>query len=223
MEFFCRLCVLRVLCGEILMVIKDKGLLFVVSGASGTGKTTLCRAVLKIYPDLRFSVSHTTRPRRPGDENGRDYYFVSSEEFQRMIDQGDFAEWAEIYGHRYGTSKRMLEKTRAEGQDLILDIDGQGARQLRQQRLPGTFIFILPPSFAELRRRLMKRKTEAKEALEERLKKARDEIVEARWYDYLIINDELKKAQEQLQAIILTEHCRRERMEEVLEKLEIEK
>ncbi len=202
---------------------KNEGLLFVVSGASGTGKTTLCRSMLKIFPNLRFSVSHTTRPQRPGDEDGRDYYFIPSEEFQRMIDQGDFAEWAEIYGHRYGTSKKILEKARAEGQDLILDIDGQGARQLRQQGLPGIFIFILPPSLAELRRRLMKRKTEGEEALEERLKKARDEIAEARWYDFLIINDELKKAQDQLQAIILAEHCRRERRTELLESLELEK
>jgi guanylate kinase len=202
---------------------KKEGILFIVSGASGTGKTTLCRAMLKIYPHLRFSVSHTTRPQRPGDEDGRDYYFISSEEFQRMIDQGDFAEWAEIYGHRYGTSKTMLEKARAQGQDLILDIDGQGARQLRQQGLPGTFLFILPPSLAELRRRLRKRKTEEKEALEERLRKAREIIVEARWYDYLIINDELKEAQEQLRAIILAEHCRRERMVEVLEQLMLEK
>jgi guanylate kinase len=202
---------------------KKEGMLFVVSGASGTGKTTLCRAMLKIYPNLRFSVSHTTRPQRPGDEDGRDYYFISSQEFQRMVDEGDFAEWATIYGHRYGTSKRMLEKARAEGHDLILDIDGQGARQLRQQGLPGIFLFILPPSIAELRRRLMKRKTERKEALEKRLKKAREEIAEARWYDYLIINDELKRAQEQLQAILLAEHCRRERMIGVLEKLMIEK
>jgi len=202
---------------------RKEGLLFVVSGASGTGKTTLCRAMLKIYPNLRFSVSHTTRPRRPRDENGRDYYFVSAEEFQRMVDQGDFAEWAEIYGHRYGTSKKMLEKARAEGQDLILDIDSQGARQLRQQGLPGVFVFVLPPSLTELKQRLMKRKTEEKEALEERLKKARDEIVEARWYDYLILNNELERAQEQLQAIILAEHCRRERMAEALERLLLEK
>ena len=202
---------------------KTEGLLFVVSGASGTGKTTLCRSMLRIFPNLRFSVSHTTRPQRPGDENGRDYFFISSEEFQKMIDQGDFAEWAEIYGHRYGTSKRMLEEALARGQDLILDVDGQGARQLRQKGLPGTFIFILPPSLAELRRRLNKRKTEGKEALEERLRKARDEIGEARWYDFLILNDELKRAQQQLQAIILAEHCRRERLAGVLETLMLEK
>ena len=211
------------LCGEVKMEMKKKGLLFVVSATSGTGKTTLCRAMLKIFPHLHFSVSYTTRPKRPGDEHGKDYYFISREDFQMMIDRGDFVEWAEIYGHRYGTSKRMLEKTRAQGEDLILDLDGQGARQLRQQGLPGIFIFILPPSLAELRQRLMKRKTEGKEAVEERLRKARDEIVEARWYDFLIINDELKKAQAQLQAIILAEHCRRERMIEVLERLMREK
>ena len=197
---------------------KKKGLLFIVSGASGTGKTTLSRAMLRVYPNLLFSISHTTRPKRPGDEEGRDYYFVSPDEFQEKIDRREFSEWAEIYGHRYGTSERMIEKARAEGQDLILDIDGQGARQLRQKNIPGVFIFILPPSLAELKRRLMKRKSEAKEALQERLKKAREEISQARWYDYLIENDRLKEARERLRAIILAEHCRRERMTGVLEK-----
>jgi guanylate kinase len=202
---------------------KQKGLLFVVSGASGTGKTTLCRAMLKFYPNLRFSVSHTTRPQRPGDKNGRDYHFVSPEEFQRMIDGGGFAEWAQIYGHRYGTSKKMLDQARMEGQDLILDIDSQGARQLRNQNLSAIFIFILPPSLAELKRRLMSRRTEGREALEKRLKEARSEIAEARWYDYLVINDDLREARAQLRAILLAEHCRRERMTEALEKLAVEK
>ena len=202
---------------------KKEGILFIVSGASGTGKTTLCRAMLRVYPNLLFSVSHTTRPKRPGDKDGRDYYFVSPEEFQGMIERGDFAEWAEIYGHRYGTSKRIIEKARAEGRDLILDIDGQGAWQLRQKNIPGVFIFILPPSLAELKRRLLKRKSEAKEALQERLKKAREEIIQARWYDYLIENDRLKEAGERLRAIILAEHCRREKMTGVLEKWGLEK
>jgi guanylate kinase len=197
---------------------KKEGLLFIVSGASGTGKTTLCRAMLQSYPALSFSVSHTTRPKRPGDKDGRDYYFVSPRQFQEMIDRGDFAEWAEIYGHRYGTSRRVIEKARSVGRDLILDIDGQGAWQLRQKNLPGVFIFILPPSLAELKRRLTKRKSEAKEALQERLKKAREEIAQARWYDYLIENDSLKEARERLRAIILAEHFRRERMTGVLEK-----
>jgi guanylate kinase len=197
--------------------------MFIVSGASGTGKSTLCRAMLKVFPNLRFSVSHTTRPQRPGDREGRDYFFVAPQQFQTMIDRGHFVEWAEIYGHRYGTSKRMLEMAREEGQDLILDIDGQGARQLRDQNIPGAFVFILPPSLEELKRRLMNRKTERKEALEERLKKARAEIADSRWYDYLIINDDLRAAKARLKAIILAENCRREKLTEAVDKLLLEK
>jgi guanylate kinase len=202
---------------------KKKGLLFVVSAPSGTGKTTLCRAMAPIVPALHYSISYTTRPPRPGDENGRDYHFISTEDFQKMIKGNEFAEWAEIYGHRYGTSKTFLEKVRAEGQDVILDIDGQGARQLRNKNWGGTFIFLLPPSWAELEQRLSNRKTEGKAALEERLRKARAEMAEARWYDYIIINDELEKARERLKAIILAEHCRQERMTESLEDLLLEK
>jgi guanylate kinase len=202
---------------------KREGILFVVSGASGTGKSTLCRAMLKTFPCLRFSVSHTTRPRRPGDREGRDYYFVSPAEFQKMIDRGDFVEWAEIYENRYGTSKRMLDKARLGGRDLILDIDVQGVRQLRDQKIPGVFVFILPPSLKELKRRLKNRKTEGSEALAERLKKAQAEISRARMYDYWVTNDDLKKAGERLKAVLLAEHCRRERLTELIEKLLIEK
>ena len=214
----CPLC----LCGETLMK-KNEGILFIVSGASGTGKSTLCRAMLEDFPNLRFSVSHTTRPQRPGDREGMDYFFVAPQRFQEMIDRGDFAEWAEIYGHRYGTSKQMLEMARAEGQDLILDIDGQGARQLRGQNIPGAFVFILPPSLEELKRRLMSRKTEKREALEERLKKAKAEIADSRWYDYLIVNDDLRAAKARLRAIILAEDCRRERLTKAVDKLLVEK
>jgi len=198
---------------------KKKGLLFVVSAPSGTGKTTLCRAMVRIFPELHYSISYTTRPPRPGDADGRDYYFVSPEVFQEMINRGDFAEWAEIYGYRYGTSRLLLEKFRQEGRDVILDLDGQGARQMRAKDLPGIFIFLLPPSWAELKRRLTHRQTEGEKALKERLKMAKAEMAEARWYDYVIINDEIKKAEEQLKAIILSEHCRRERMAETLEEM----
>ena len=198
---------------------KTKGLLFVVSAPSGTGKTTLCRAMERIFSDLHYSISYTTRPPRPGDQNGRDYHFISPEEFQKMIDEGQFAEWAEIYGHRYGTARATLEKVCHEGRDVILDIDGQGARKLREKNFPGVFIFLLPPSLPELERRLRKRRTEGKGAMEERLRKAKAEIAEARWYDYMIVNQELEKAKEQLKAIILAEHCRRERMVEELEKM----
>lgn len=198
---------------------RRKGLLFVVSAPSGTGKSTLCRAMMRTFPDLYFSVSYTTRPPRAGDENGRDYHFVSAGKFQAMVERGEFLEWAEIYGHRYGTPRAILQKVRQEGRDVILDIDGQGARQLREQKLEGIFIFILPPSLEELQRRLSRRRTEDKEALAERLKKARAEMEDARWYDYLIINDRLERAEEELKAILLAENCRRERRMGALEKL----
>jgi guanylate kinase len=196
-----------------------KGLLFVVSAPSGTGKTTLCRAITEIFPHLHYSVSYTTRPPRPGDKNGREYHFVSPPDFQKMIERDDFAEWAEIYGHRYGTSKTLLEKIRTEGRDVILDIDGQGARQLKRKERGGIFIFLLPPSLEELRRRLSRRGTDGKASRDERLKKARAEMAEGRWYDYLIVNDDLEKTKENLKAIILAEHHRRARMEKVLEDL----
>ena len=202
---------------------KKKGLLFVVSAPSGTGKTTLCRAMTRVFPELHYSVSYTTRPPRPGDENGRDYHFISPAEFQERIDRRDFAEWAEIYGYRYGTSRSLIETIRSEGRDVILDIDGQGARQLREKNLGGIFIFVLPPSLAELRRRLSRRGTESAAALRERLMKARAEMTEAREYEYLIINDDLEKTKDRLQAVIVAEHQRRACMAEVLEDLLNEK
>jgi len=196
-----------------------KGLLFVVSAPSGTGKTTLCRAMTRVFPGLHYSVSYTTRPPRPGDVNGRDYHFISPAEFQERIDRNDFAEWAEIYGYRYGTSRSLIEKIQDEGRDVILDIDGQGARQLREKDLGGVFIFLLPPSLGELQRRLSLRGTEGAAALKERLIKARAEMTEARGYDYLIVNDDLEEAKGRLQAVIVAEHQRRHRMEETLERL----
>ena len=201
------------------MVDKKEGLLFVVSAPSGTGKTTLCREMLQVFPDLHYSISYTTRPLRPGDQKDRDYHFVSPAEFQKMIEHGDFAEWAEIYGHRYGTSKVFLHQAREEGLDVILDIDGQGARQLREKSVAGVFIFLLPPSIGELKRRLANRKTEGKEALAERLRKARREMAEAEWYDYWILNDDLEEAKERLKGVIQAERCRRERMAPMLEKI----
>jgi guanylate kinase len=200
-------------------VARRHGLLFVVSAPSGTGKTTLCRAMTRVFPGLHYSVSFTTRPPRPGDQDGQDYHFVTTAEFQRMIEAGEFLEWAEIYGHRYGTSGVLIENIRAEGRDVILDIDEQGARQLRDKNLSGIFILILPPNLAELHRRLAGRKTENGSALAQRLEKAKSEMAEARWYDYIVVNDAIKKAEERLGAIIVAEHCRRERMMGFLENL----
>jgi guanylate kinase len=194
------------------MELRPSGLVFVVSGPSGVGKTTLCREMVRRFPNLRFSISHTTRPLRRGDQEGRDYYFVSEETFQRMIEEGEFWEWATIYGYRYGTSRKKLQEMLDQGHDVILDIDGQGARQLRAQKIPAVYIFILPPSMEELRRRLSQRHTEGPEGLQERLGKALAEMEEARQYDYFIINDDLQIAQGKLEAILRAEPCRRERM-----------
>lgn len=194
----------------------QKGILFIVSAPSGAGKTTLCQAMTRFFPDLYYSISYTTRPPRPGDREGEDYYFVTKAEFLAMVARGDFAEWAEIYGYYYGTSRIILEKKLQEGRHIILDIDGQGAKQLREQNWPGVFIFILPPSLEELKRRLTNRHTESPAAYKERIKKAKVEILEAHWYDYIIVNDVLEKAQEELKAIILAEQCRRARQEDKL-------
>lgn len=172
--------------------------------------------MIRQFPNLRFSISHTSRPMRPGDQEGKDYYFVSAEEFQRMIDHGDFEEWAVIYGHHYGTSRKAFETMVTEGYDVILDIDDQGARQLREKKISAVYVFILPPSVAELERRLSRRKTEDPEVLRERLGKARAEIEEARMYDYVIVNNELPNALEKLKAVIRAESCRKERMMDVL-------
>jgi guanylate kinase len=199
-----------------LVVRPQQGILFIVSAPSGAGKTTLCQAMTRLFPDLYYSISYTTRPPRPGDEEGKDYYFVTKAEFQAMIARGDLAEWAEIYGYYYGTSRAILEKKLQEGRHVILDIDGQGAKQLREQNWPGVFIFILPPSLEELKRRLSQRHTESLAAYTARINKAKVEIWEARWYDYIIVNDVLEKAQEELKAIILAEQCRRARKEDKL-------
>ncbi len=170
----------------------QKGILFIVSAPSGAGKTTLCQAMTGFFPDLYYSISYTTRPPRPGDQEGKDYYFVTKAEFLAMVARGDFAEWAEIYGYYYGTSRAILEKKLQEGQHVILDIDGQGAKQLREQKWPGVFIFILPPSLEELKRRLAHRHTESPTAYAQRINKAKVEILEAHWYDYIIVNERFK-------------------------------
>ncbi len=185
-----------------------KGVLFVVSAPSGAGKTSLCREVLDIFPGLRHSVSFTTRAPRGGEVHGKDYYFVSRDEFDRMVRDGEFAEWAEVHGNCYGTALSTLAESREKGIDLILDIDCQGARQLKEKQVAGVNIFILPPSYAELRRRLEGRDSDKPEVIETRMNNAAAEIREARWYDYIIVNDQFPRAVEELRSIIIAEHQR---------------
>ncbi len=187
---------------------KREGVLYVMSAPSGAGKTTLCKEIIDIFPGLRHSVSYTTRPPRVGEVHGRDYFFVEHAEFSRMASAGEFAEWAEVHGNLYGTSLETLKESRAQGIDLILDIDCQGARQLKGRFEGGVYIFVLPPSIAELRRRLDNRSSDAPEVIERRINNAAGEIKEARWYDYIIVNDKFSEAVEQLKSVLIAEQCR---------------
>lgn len=181
-------------------------MIYVISGPSGCGKSTLIRELLSLLPGIQFSVSHTTRPKRAGEVEGRDYYFVTREEFQRMVDSQSFLEWAEVHGHLYGTSRDEISKKSRQG-DLVLDIDVQGARQLRKKLPQARFVFVVPPSYPELEKRLRQRKTDSPETIALRLKNARREIEEARNFDYLVINGVLTQAVEELKAIVLAHRC----------------
>jgi guanylate kinase len=185
-----------------------EGILFVVSAPSGAGKTSLCRELIDSLPDLRQSISFTTRGKRDGEEDGVDYFFTSQEAFQEMIDQQLLAEWAEVHGNYYGTSLETLNIAAGESVDLLLDIDCQGAAQLKKSYQRGVFIFILPPDFAELKKRLYGRGTDNDAVIQRRLENAKAEILEAPWYDYLVINDDFNSAKRKLAAIITAERCR---------------
>lgn len=201
------------------VTMKREGILFIISAPSGAGKTTLCKEVIDIFPDLRHSVSYTTRPARPGEVEGRDYHFVSVEEFKRMVDAGEFAEWAEVHGNFYGTALKTLEGFRRSGVDVILDIDCQGARQLKERYRGGVYVFILPPSYQELRHRLNFRSADSAEVIERRIQGAAWEIKECRWYDYLIVNDVFSRAVEELKSIIIAEQCRTDRVLEAVSEI----
>lgn len=199
---------------------KREGLLYIVSAPSGAGKTTLLKRVMHYFPDIRFSVSYTTRPPRSGERDGEDYHFISPQQFQQMVEKEAFAEWAEVLGNRYGTALDSIREGRSQGVDLILDIDSQGARQIEERFNGGVFIFILPPSLEVLKRRLKARKVDRQQVIQFRVAQARNEMKQARWYDYIIVNDRIEEATEQLKSIIIAERCRRER---VLERIGMRK
>ncbi len=183
-----------------------------ISAPSGTGKTTLCRMLLKQMDRVVFSVSHTTRPPRPGEVDGVDYHFVTKEVFLSMIKQGAFLEWAEVHGHFYGTSKEGVLKQLAEGLDVLLDIDVQGARQVKKSFPEAIMIFILPPTFQELERRLRSRGTEDEASLKVRIGNAKKEVLAAPEYDYILINDVLEEALDNFKSIIKANRHKKERM-----------
>ncbi|MEI6209162.1 MAG: guanylate kinase [Desulfuromonadales bacterium] len=198
---------------------KQEGLTIILSAPSGAGKTSLCRELLKNFPDVKESVSFTTRKPRPGESEGEAYHFVSDEVFTCMVNQDAFAEWALVHGNKYGTALSTLEEARKKGVDLVLDIDCQGARKLKEQFDGGIYIFILPPSMDELRRRLESRSSDAQEVIERRILRAAEEIRESRWYDYIIINDNFEVACRDLTAIVITHRRKTFRMMEQVGKL----
>ena len=193
-------------------LIKRRGTLVVVSAPSGAGKSTLCHEVRSRVPDLYYSVSYTTRDPRPGETSGIDFHFVTDAEFAAMRDRDEFAEWANVHAHYYGTPARALESALARGLDVLLDIDTHGARQLRQRYPEATSVFIMAPSMAELEARLRERNSDGPREIQRRLSRAREEIAAWRHYDYLIINRDVKDAVDQLATIIQAERCRTSRL-----------
>ncbi len=185
------------------------GQLFIVSAPSGVGKSTIIGKVLPSFPRLRFSVSSTTRAPRPGEIDGKDYHFLSVEEFREGIDSGRFLEWARVHSHFYGTDRHIVDKWLKAGSDVLLDIDVQGTRMVRCAHPSAHTIFILPPSMEVLEERLRSRGTESRDQLAVRIAAAGREIPEAAWYDYVIINEDLQEAVEDLGAVLRACTCSR--------------
>ena len=191
----------------------SQGILFVVSSPSGGGKGTLIQRVLKVVPYLSYSVSYTTRAPRPGEVDGREYFFVTPEKFESMIAEGAFLEWAHVHGKLYGTSRQQVLREVQAGRDIVLEVDVQGAESVRELIADSVSIFILPPSLETLRQRLIARGTDSPEELKLRLRNAPEELNHYKDFDYVIINDEVERAAEQLASIINAERARRPRQE----------
>lgn len=184
------------------------GTLFVVSAPSGAGKTTLVHRLIESDPLLRLSVSYTTRPPRPGEQNGVHYHFVSPAQFRTMVENGAFLEWAEVHGNYYGTARAWVEAELTAGHDVLLEIDWQGARQIKARFPACVTIFILPPSFAELEARLRKRASDSDAVIAKRLANAHEELRHVHEFEYVIINDRLDVATQELIAVVTAERCR---------------
>jgi guanylate kinase len=189
-----------------------KGLFIVVSAPSGAGKSSLCQRLMHDYPEIKFSVSYTSRTPRPNEVNGKDYYFISREEFQERIDRGEFIEWVENYGNLYGSSRKTMEEFIRDGRDLLLDIEPRGAKKIKKEFKGGIYVFILPPSRLELLKRLEKRGHETDEVIKKRFEQADSELKEISWYDYVIFNKDLETAVNQLISIYTAEKCKRSRL-----------
>ena len=198
-----------------------KGLLILISGPSGTGKGTVCDLLRQKHPEISYSISATTRQPRPGEQDGVNYYFYTKEKFREMIDQGQLLEWAEVYGNFYGTPKQKVLDRLDAGEDILLEIDTQGALNVMKVMPEGLFIFLLPPSLEELAARLKGRGTETEESLHRRLGAAVDEIKLATKYRYVVVNDKVEDAEETIANIIEAEHHRSDLNESLVAKLQV--
>lgn len=198
---------------------REKGILIVISGPSCAGKGSVCKIICEKNPDIRLSISETTRKPRNNEKDGVDYLYISKECFENRIKQGQYLEHATVYEHYYGTPKDYVETLLNSGFDVILEIDIQGAAMVRSNYKEGIYIFIVPPSMQELRRRIEERGTESKEQMEMRLNCAYDEMKNANDYSYIVINDKLADAAQRVQSIITAEKCRTERLKNKIEEI----
>jgi len=189
-------------------MIKKKGILFIISAPSGSGKTTLCARLVELVDSLYRSISMTTRAPRPGEKDGMDYIFIEKPEFIKRQKKKEFLEWAKFFGEYYGTPKKHILHMLKRGSDVLLSIDVQGAMKIKRLKLDAVYMFILPPSLAMLKGRLINRSTDSKEAIRERLNIAKKEILCSQKYDYVIINNRLESALDNLRAIIIAERCK---------------
>jgi guanylate kinase len=187
------------------------GQLFIVAAPSGGGKTSLVNQLIRILPDIELSISHTTRAARPKEKDGKDYFFVNKSEFEKMVTEQAFLEFAQVFENFYGTSKQQIENRLSQGIDVVLDIDWQGAQQIRQFLPSAVSIFLIPPSLDILRERLQNRQQDKAEVIEKRMHQAQDELRHYPEFDYLIVNKEFNLALEQLKSIVLAERLKRER------------
>jgi guanylate kinase len=190
-----------------------RGVLFVVSAPSGAGKTTLCKELAARVSSLKHSISYTTRAPRPGELDGREYFFVDARYFQSLIERNEFAEWAQVYGQRYGTPRTPLVEMMDKGVDVLLEIDVQGARQIKKAFEDAVYVYILPPSIDALRLRLEQRGGDSPEEIQRRLQKVREEMWSYREYDYIVKNDDMANAIKELEAIVLAERIKTKRVD----------
>ncbi|WP_404452540.1 guanylate kinase [Virgibacillus necropolis] len=200
-------------------MIDQKGILFILSGPSGVGKGTVRKELFEQDTELKYSISMTTRDVRPGERDGIDYFYKTKEEFEALIKQNQLLEYAKYVNNYYGTPREYVEKTLAEGKDVFLEIEVQGALQVRENFPEGVFIFLFPPSLVELKNRIVNRGTESQELVLNRLREARKEIEMMDAYDYVVVNDQVEHAVSKVQSIIQSEHCKRERIEKQYKQL----